>query len=167
VLVVGLILLLVLTLAGVVLARMQTVEERMARNEDNHQLALQAAEATLRAAETGLNTGAFQTFASNNGIYVLVPTNGSEADALDASNWSPPAFPTLSYTAAPLNSPPLPTVTRQPQYVIEALPPVAVAGGPLTPCGTYGATCSAIFRITAHAWGGDSSATATVQSVFR
>jgi type IV pilus assembly protein PilX len=48
VLFVALILLLILSLIGVTAARLQTVEERMARNENNHQLAEQAAEAALR-----------------------------------------------------------------------------------------------------------------------
>jgi type IV pilus assembly protein PilX len=45
VLFVALILLLILSLLGVTAARMQTVEERMARNDDNRQLEAQAAEA--------------------------------------------------------------------------------------------------------------------------
>jgi Tfp pilus assembly protein PilX len=48
VLFVALILLLILSLLGVTAARMQTVEERMARNEDNRQLGAQAAEAGLQ-----------------------------------------------------------------------------------------------------------------------
>ena len=44
-------LLVILSMIGVTVARMQTVEERMARNENNRQLATQAAEAGLRYAE--------------------------------------------------------------------------------------------------------------------
>ena len=47
VLFVSLVLLLVLTLLGVTVARMQTGEERMAQNDTNHQLALQAADVGL------------------------------------------------------------------------------------------------------------------------
>ncbi len=56
---VALILLLILSLLGVTAARMQTVEERMARNDDNRQIGQQAAEAALRAAEIGLLTGIY------------------------------------------------------------------------------------------------------------
>ena len=55
VLFIALILLVILSMIGVTVARMQTVEERMARNEDNRQMALQAAEAALRNAEDGLS----------------------------------------------------------------------------------------------------------------
>ena len=63
VLFVALILLLILSLLGVTAARMQTTEERMARNEDNRQIGAQAAEAALRAAETGLTTGVYARLA--------------------------------------------------------------------------------------------------------
>ena len=54
VLFVALILLLILSLLGVTAARMQTVEERMARNDHNREISAQAAEAALRAAEVAL-----------------------------------------------------------------------------------------------------------------
>ena len=77
---VALILLLILSLLGVTAARMQTTEERMARNEDNRQIGAQAAEAALRAAEAGLTSGLYaasQFSANANGFYELNPTTGS------------------------------------------------------------------------------------------
>src|SRR6202011_2572094 len=75
---VALILLLILSLLGVTAARMQTVEERMARNEDNRQLGAQAAEAALRSAENGLLTGIYTNFAANaNGLFEPLLANGS------------------------------------------------------------------------------------------
>ena len=71
---VSLIFLLILTLIGITAARMQTVEERMAQNDDNHQLAVQAAEAALRYGETLLWGGIYSTpnFAANaHGLYQL------------------------------------------------------------------------------------------------
>jgi Tfp pilus assembly protein PilX len=52
-------LLLVLSLLGVTLARTQTVEERLAQNDDNHQAAFQAAEAGLRAGVDALLAGSY------------------------------------------------------------------------------------------------------------
>src|ERR1700730_946932 len=81
---VALILLLILSLLGVTAARMQTVEERMARNEDNRQLGAQAAEAALRSAENGLITGLYTNFAANaNGLYAPVLSNGSPITGMD------------------------------------------------------------------------------------
>src|SRR6202040_2305763 len=86
VLFIAMILLLILSLLGVTAARMQTVEERMARNDDNRQIGAQAAEAGLRGAETGLITGLYTNFAANaNGLYAPVLSNGSPIPTL---NWS-------------------------------------------------------------------------------
>src|SRR5579862_132679 len=68
----ALILLVILTLVAVTLSRMQTVEERISQNDQDHQLAIQAAEATLRFAEVGLYGGGpgYTCFACNNaGLY--------------------------------------------------------------------------------------------------
>ena len=51
VLYIALILLMILTIIGVAAARLQTGEAVMARNDHNHQLAIQAAEAALRNTE--------------------------------------------------------------------------------------------------------------------
>jgi type IV pilus assembly protein PilX len=160
VLVVGLVLLLVLTLAGVVLARMQTVEERMARNEDNHQLALQAAEGTLRSVELALQVNFYTAFSSNTaGQYTLNPATGGVADALVASNWSNPAYPYLTYAGPALAAVPL---SQPPVFVIEQLPAVATSGQSLTQKGAL-----PMYRIAAHGFGGDSSATVTLESIVK
>src|ERR1700734_2778233 len=131
VLFVALILLLILSLLGVTAARMQTTEERMARNDDNRQIGAQAAEAALRAAETGLTTGVYaaaQFSANTNGLYELNPTVGSVL-------WGPPALVWSAAGAAITYSPtnpqnPMPALTslpaaaQSPQYIIENLPAV-------------------------------------------
>src|SRR6516162_6601737 len=74
VLYIALILLLILTIIGVAASRLQTGEAVMARNDHNHQLALQAAEAALRDAEINLADGnwSIPQFAQNGaGLYVL------------------------------------------------------------------------------------------------
>ncbi len=171
VLVVGLVLLLVLTLAGVVLARMQTTEERMSRNEANHQLALQAAEAALRDAETNLNNGTYQAlgFAGTSpGLYTLIPGDPSVADTLYAANWSAAAMaanPTLAYAGPALSAVPMPAA---PQFIIEELPAVA-SGSESLNAQKYSPSSAPpdTYRITVRAWGGDNTATATLESVFQ
>lgn len=163
VLVVGLVLLLVLTLAGVILARMQTVEERMARNEDNHQLALQGAEAALRAAEAALSCcSSSMNFAGNaNGYYTLNPNQGSVVDQLNTSNWSAPT--TLTYTGPALNAV---QSYQSSRYVIELLPPVAPPGSSIAAPSARGGLSVQLYRITARGYGGDGTSTATLQSVY-
>jgi type IV pilus assembly protein PilX len=173
VLYISLILLMILTIIAVVAARLQTGEAVMARNDHNHQLALQAAEAALRDAEINLADGnwTIPQFAANaNGLYVLsteaqggvpaLPTPGSIADQI---NWNISPNPAaMTYTGPALsNAQGLP----QTQVVIEDLPPVARAGDPLCTPSNQTQSC-AVYRVTAHAVGGDASASATVQSII-
>lgn len=177
VLYISLILLIILTILGVVAARLQTGEAVMARNDHNHQLALQSAEAALRDAEINLAIGNWsipQFAANSNGLYVLsteaeggvaiLPQPGSIADQINwNANYPAPNPNALTYTGAPLtNAPASPILT---QVVIENLPPVARAGDPLCTPSNQTQSC-AVYRVTAHAVGADASASATLQSII-
>ena len=173
VLFVALILLLILSLLGVTAARMQTTEERMARNEDNRQIGAQAAEAALRAAEAGLTSGVYTPaeFAGNaNGFYELNPANGSVLQGPPVFNWST-AGAAITYPD-PANPMPaltlLPTAAQSPKYIIESLPAVAMPGDSITQV-QYAAPVSpvVVYRITANATGADASSTTILQSIFR
>ena len=174
VLYIALMLLIVLTIIGVTAARLQTGEAVMARNDHNHQLAMQAAEAALRDVEINLADGNWSVpqFAANaNGLYVLqteaqgglaaLPQGGSIADNM--GSWTPNNPAAMNYTGPVLaNAPASPVQT---QVIIENLPPVARAGDPLCTPSNQTQSCS-VYRVTAHAVGGDSSASATLQSVI-
>src|ERR1700757_3834005 len=139
VLYISLILLLILTIIGIAAARLQTGEAVMARNDHNHQLALQSAEAALRDAEINLADGnwSIAQFAQNGaGLYVLqtevqgaLPSCLNGCSIADNINWNlnyPLANPAaMTYTGPALaNAPASPVLT---QMVIEDLPPVARA----------------------------------------
>jgi Tfp pilus assembly protein PilX len=69
----------------------------------------------------------------------------------------------MTYTGPVLgNAPTSPVLT---QVIIENLPPVARAGDPLCTPSSQTQSCS-VYRVTAHAVGGDSSASATLQSII-
>jgi type IV pilus assembly protein PilX len=160
VLFVALILLLILSLLGVTAARMQTVEERMARNEDNRQLGAQSAEAGLRGAETGLLTGIYTNFSANsNGLYAPLLSNGSPVSTLD---WA---------TALPYAGPPLtavPAASQTPKFVIESLPSVAVAGDDISVSSLNPSSPPVtVYRVTAQGVGADGTSTTTLQSIVR
>jgi type IV pilus assembly protein PilX len=170
VLFVALILLLILSLLGVTAARMETTEERMARNEDNRQIGAQAAEAALRAAEAGLTNGLYSAsqFSSNtNGFYELNAATGS---VLQGLNWSAPGaaitYPDPANPMPALTS--LPAAAQSPKYVIENLPAVAMPGDSIDQV-QYAAPVSpvTVYRVTANATGADSSSTTILQSIFR
>ncbi len=175
VLYIALILLMILTIIGIAAARLQTGEAVMARNDHNHQLALQAAEAALRDTEINLADGNWNIaqFAANaGGLYVLQTEvqgggpspNNSIADTINwNANYPAPNPAAMTYTGPALaNAPASPVLT---QVVIENLPPVARAGDPLCTPSSQTQSCS-VYRVTAHAVGGDASASATLQSII-
>jgi len=163
VLFVALILLLILSLLGVTAARMQTVEERMARNDDNRQIGQQSAEAALRSAENGLLTGIYVNFAGNtNGLYAPVLPNGSPLTGMDWTN----AANTLPYAGPPMTS--MPTSVPAPKVVIENLPSVAVAGDDLSVTSLNPASPPVtVYRVTAQGIGADGSSTTMLQTIVR
>jgi type IV pilus assembly protein PilX len=175
VLYIALMLLIILTIIGVAAARLQTGEAVMARNDHNHQLALQAAEAALRNVEVNLAGGnwSLPQFAANTkGLYVLssevqgVLPSGIPGSIVDQIHWKDifqaanPAV--MTYTGPALaNAAAAPVPT---QVIIENLPPVARAGDPLCTPSNQTQSCS-VYRVTVHAVGGDGSASATLQSI--
>jgi len=171
VLYIALILLLILTIIGIAASRLQTGEAVMARNDHNHELALQAAEAALRGTEINLALGTWsipQFAANSNGLYVLqtevqAPNGRSIVDSLDwTASYPNPNPAAMTYTGPALaNAPASPALT---QVIIESLPPVARPGDPLCTPSSQTQSC-AVYRVTAHAVGADASASATLQSV--
>jgi len=167
---IALILLMILTIIGVAAARLQSGEAVMARNDHNHQLAMQAAEAALRDAEINLADGAWSIaqFAGNGaGLYVLsTEVQGLGASSIaDTINWNSPSPnpAAMLYTGPALSN--APTAPVQTQVIIENLPPVARAGDPMCTPSNQTQSCS-VYRVTAHAVGGDASASATLQSII-
>ena len=126
VLYIALILLIILTIIGVAAARLQTGEAVMARNDNNHQLALQGAEAALRDAEINLADGnwSIAQFAQNNaGLYVLqTEVQGGTANSIaDTINWNAPAGAAMAYTGPALTNAPSSGIATL--VIIEDLPP--------------------------------------------
>jgi type IV pilus assembly protein PilX len=165
----ALILLLVLTLLGVALARTQTVEERLAQNEDNHQLALQTAEATLHAAVDDEVNGAYPDASFSGGtpgLAILFEELNTPPGTTIGYNstWTAPGVNTIPYNGGPLASAP---AVANPQFVIEKMPPTTINGCTGSNPGNYTSSTSSFYihRITAHSAGGDGSASATVQTI--
>ncbi|WP_222101931.1 PilX N-terminal domain-containing pilus assembly protein, partial [Methylomonas koyamae] len=163
----ALIFLIILAVFGVNVAQMSTLEERMAGNSRNQDLALQAAEAALEYVEKNLTTGikirtlipvpADTTSGTVTGpglraINVCLPNNASYWNGTGAADcngttrqfdWSD----TTALTAAlALNQ-----IAAQPMYVVERMP-------------NEGSTEK--YRVTTRAIGGDSNAIVILQALF-
>jgi type IV pilus assembly protein PilX len=159
----ALVLLLVLTILAVSLARTQTIEERLAQNDNNHQLALQTAEATLQAAFDDDVAGIYTDFSGGtvglNTLYNEILTTGTTL-GYSSSTWT--AANSIAYNGAALASAP---AAANPKFVIENMAPVVPPGCNSGNAGNYGASQVTVHRITAQSAGGDGSASATVQAL--
>lgn len=155
-LIVSLVLLLVVTVLGVTAMRTTTLQERMAGNLRDNNLAFQAAEAALRDGEQFLQQAALPTFDSTAG---LLPrqTNAGQASFWNSHNWAG-----NSRQATRLSD--VTMTVEPPRYVIEELPPVPAEGdsvrfGPLPEVGFY--------RVTARGVGGTTDAVVVLQTTYR
>jgi type IV pilus assembly protein PilX len=155
-LVTGLIFMVVLTIIVISALRSATLEERMAANARNRQLALQAAEAVVREAEVALVAGApFDPFTPSS--FTAGCTNGycNKAAVGTTPRWKTVAWDTVGRTGTlTING-----VSAPPRYIVE-IANVPVFGG-------AGGICPKIlYRITARGVGQDNS-TVFVQTMFR
>ena len=170
VLIVALVLLLVLTVLGLAASQTTSLEERMAGNARNHDLAFQAAEAALTAGINCVQSGSHWCSAPSastdggHGAYLFVP--GSTATLWTQPNFWTTAANTLSYNTYTTTN--LPQVAVQPQFIIEQLPPVAAPGGSLGQA-QFGGGAPGImrWRITTYGQGGDKNSTVMLQAVYQ
>lgn len=156
VLITGVIILIVITMLAIAAMRSATLEERMAGNARNRQLALQAAEAVLRDAEDSLfsKTSSFTT-AFDESVFTSTCTNGlCTKPAAGTYRWK--ADSTWTNTTSRTFVTPasgavftLQNIPNQPRYIVELM---GFDGGQAQKI------CPKIlFRITARGDGNDSS----------
>lgn len=160
VLVIGLIMLLLLTIIGMASIRGTDLQERMAGNTRNLNLAFQSTEAALRVAESYLSRASIAPF--NDGVGYYQDLTGAESPVLwDLSKWAT--------HASQLKDTDVKEVAEPPRYVIEQL---KVTYSP----GNYGSAVDQqsldsmaereVYRITARGVGGTKDAETLIQSTF-
>lgn len=151
VLAISLIVLLLLTLIGITAAQVSGLEEKMAGNLRDRNLAFQAAETALRAGEERTATlPQCPIFTAIQGFY---PHTDSPLIDDGANNvvWLDPAK-YFSYSGDNLASV---TSTAQAKYIIQCITSVEVLGE------------RTLYRITARGTGGTTDAVVILQSVYR
>ncbi len=144
-LIVALIFLAMLMLLGVTVAKTSSLEERMAGNTRDRDLALQAAEAALKDAEADLSgflAAATPFDGSTAGLIAFDAANANHAEYWDAYDWD---------NASQLADADLGGVAEQPRYVIERLPDVVTTQR---------------FRITARGIGSGASTVVILQAGY-
>ncbi len=162
-LLVALIMLILITLIGISAARMQTMEARMSSNLQNRNLAMQSAESALRTAEDSIAQNSNPVYGNTAGQYIYSPASGNPPWYLGGTIGS-----TFWTTSSNLATGPVEATdsSQASVYIIEQLPSVSVAGGSASLNQFGNSTRSIVYRITAKATGGDTTAPITLQSIY-
>lgn len=181
VMVIALLLLLVLTVLGVAGMSSTSLEEKMAGNSRDREIAFQAAEAALREGENyvasttfaNLPTDPYNPIAGNdftatctggfaNGL--CTPAAAGSTDVWrDSAVWSTATrHRTATSTLGGITY-----IKAQPSYIIEYIGPQVKAPETAVTCAANPSPCPQMFRITSNAVGGTSNARVMLQSVFK
>lgn len=153
-LITGLILMVVLTLLTIAAMRTTTLEELMARNARDRDLAFQAAEAALRAGEEELTAAVLPAFAVNTGRTPRI-TDGTRPEYWTGTH--PWATQSVAMGWQPQNT------SAAPRYVIELLSATSGTGGGL---GFGALTDQGIYRVTARGAGSSANTFVILQAVY-
>lgn len=159
VLIVSLLLLLVLTILGAAAMRNTTLEERMAGNMRDLQVAFSAAEAALHAGEEALRAPALPAF---------LPANGNTGGyyQADSSLWKDSDFWTTPDKVIPYAGKDdifSDELFAPPAYYLEELPNVQSAGGSIEAGVAFDA---GVYRVTARGTGLSDTSVVILQTVF-
>jgi len=154
VLIISLIMLLLLMLIGTTSMQSTSLEEKMAGNMRDKNLAFQVAESALKAAEASLAVLPIFSNAGTDGFYSETPTPDlSETKIVKDSFWT--ANPVATSTVTGLGN-----GIATPKYIIQKM---GVADCPGAAVGTLGCTN---FRITTRATGGSTNAVVILESIY-
>lgn len=161
---ISLVLLLILTIAGVSAVQTTTLETRMARNEHDTLVAFQAAESALRDGEIFIeslvSTAGFND-AGNNGLWTVADLGDPEPWEI-AAVWSDGRSRAAETDAGDV-------VAEQPRYLIEHVATVIREENAYQMGDPYAGTASdrvEIFRVTARGVGGTGRARVLLQSTY-
>ena len=160
VLIMGMIFMLVLTLIVVSSMRTTLLEERMAGNARDNDLAFQAAEAALRAGERIVTA-----FMSTSPAYLTLDTGDARRDDKYWMNTDSSHFHDWTSESLPVSPAPA-GVAQAPRFVVEELPPIPATGSESLK-GPAPLPDSAIFRVTARGVGGNPGTVVFLQSTYR
>jgi type IV pilus assembly protein PilX len=167
VLIMALVFLALLTIIGVTAMSTTSLEEKMAGNMKERNLAFQAAETALLAAERWYEIQTTKPVFPDtaNGLYVTDST--SAVSNWDAVNWSTNVvtFPCTPTTTSSCGSG-VAKINTQPKYIIEDLGELPEEKGSIVSPTDYKGKGSTMARITARGTGGTDAAVSMVQSTY-
>lgn len=164
-LIVALVFLLILTILGVTAMSGANLQEKMAGNLQDQNLAFQSAETALIAAEDWINNQVSKPIFPNESIGLYVPSTGAKA-VWESVDWTGsnvviyPNQPGRAVTGDSLR------VAQQPRYLIEDLGEVAEQNGSLTVAANYKGKGNTVLRVTTHATGRSPETVSELQTTY-
>jgi len=161
---ISLVMLLILTVLGVSSIQSTTMQERMARNARDTNLAFQAAESAIKDAEVfmeSLSTLTPFTVGGANGHYDVSDSSANISETIDWSGSGPFVDPNSITTILGVKAPPT--------YIVEFLKTVVSDADRLNLDNIgqdTGSGRTQMFRVTAYGTGGSSAAHVVIQSTY-
>lgn len=167
-LVMALVFLLLLTILGIAALNTTSLEEKMANNVKDRNLAFQAAESALIVAENWVYTQIGKPVFPNNsiGLYTPVTSDTVAIPNWDSVDWSGSSVVTYPSIPGQTVSGPLGKIQTQPKYIIEDMGEIPESGGSLVTASNYKSGGTTVVRITARGTGGTNAAVVMVQSTY-
>lgn len=159
VLVVSLLMLMVLTLIGLAATRGTALEQRMAANQNDRDVAFEAAEAALRYGEGQLSAASQPVFANNTAGAYYQPTMASTVYWGTASFWTTSNVATYAGGILPVPS-------QAPEYfIVQTNAETPVQGASLSV--DQQQQMQTVYYIYAKGWGTSGNTTVVLESSFR
>lgn len=158
---IGLIILLIATLIVLLTANSNMTQDKIVSATQDREVALQNAEKTLRVAEAYIykNLDGTSDYSSTcvGGLCLASATS----NVWNGIDWENNTANTIQLGGADL----VPNTTKQPKYIVEALDSVSNTVGKSSKVTNY-QNLGLAFRITAVAWGQNSSSKVILQSIY-
>ncbi|WP_269619503.1 pilus assembly PilX family protein [Zhongshania sp. BJYM1] len=162
VLIVSLIFMLILTIIAAASMQSSTLQERMAGNAKDTNLAFQAAEAGLRAAETALSQINVGPFDGTNGLYRYCADPTSTATACVEPDWSDHSSSVgWQIMAADV----IPYAAKPPEYFIQELTSNSGVNDALD--SDLAVTTKVFYRVTARGYGASDRSMVVLSTTFK
>lgn len=166
-LVLALVFLLLLTLLGITALNTTALDEKMANNVRDRNLAFQSAESALSLAENWIYTQIGKPVFPNNSAGLYLTANAlSATENWDSVNWSGSNVVTYPNTPTASGSGALGKINTQPKYIIEDMGEVPESGGSLVMSSSYKSKGTTVMRVTARGTGGTDAAVVMLQSTY-
>lgn len=164
-LIMALVFLLLLTILGIAALNTTSLEEKMANNVKDRNLAFQSAESALAVAENWIFTQIGKPVFPNNSIGLYTPSTTTDENWKD-STWSSNNMVTYPSTPGQTVSGSLDKIQTQPKYIIEDMGETQESGGSVVQTSSYKSKGTTVLRITARGTGGTDAAVVMVQSTY-